>query len=662
MTVEFLSGVVSAPNGSDASVTVPASGVPVGAFALAAWSSGMTAAVVAVPPTGWAALTSRVATQSQASQIFYKVLTADDMGDTFVFDSDATGKNTVICAFYTGVDPESPIAGFADLLGYTNVTSTTRLSPAYSAVEKAIEIAISKGTAPGLWTPPAGFTARVSDPGASSGALTLMIADSTTDLDGGNTWSLAAGWPQAAVGAVWLNEGETPPPEPGTPRFIWTGGQTHSTGEVVTPLVGATSVRMAYSTSPDMSSPSYVGAQVPDEFGIVRHTLTGLSPDTLYWVQPADTPTGGEETLVGEPARLHTLQTPGVPVAAREIGIGGCVQTLTSIGTLALVAAVSAQHHYGFLNGDTFYNGSDGDLAAWVNKYLTQISNVPNYAEFVASGMASFALRSDHDTTNVDNGDTPAWVATEVAAWKLVVPQPGVAATDCLDYIKDDGRFSFFVTDNRSVYRSPGLDPDGPSKTMLGADQLSRLIDWIDTTEADFNVIVTDPAWMGPSSAMAAKPDAWWSYAYERQIIIDAINARVGVHFEVWHGDSHLIGYATPEDNEYGGFPVLCAAPYSQDGGGQQTGQFTEFFNNGSADAQEYGRISFTDDGTTITRTYRGYDAISDSVKMTFVTTVDTEPPAGPAVAVWDGASEVPATVTVWTGSAEVSATVEIAS
>jgi PhoD-like phosphatase. len=399
-----------------------------------------------------------------------------------------------------------------------------------------------------------------------------------------------------------------------------------------------------------MSSPTYVAAQTPDTYGIVRYNVTGLTPNTRHYFRIADTPAGGTEALVGQIGTVRTLGAAGSVVLSRRVAIGGCLLTNTT-ETQALQAVNSWAPDWGHYNGDFFYNGNnETNEATWVGKYNSQIDNVGTHLKtLIASGIASYELVSDHDSTNADNADSNSpWAPYELAGWNKVVPHlAGSGDATSRDQQWDDGRVSYFMTDIRTVNRSPGLNTDDASKTMLGAAQKARLLNWLATNTAPFKVLITDSPWMGANDTVA-KPDAWWSYDNERQQIISAVHAQSS-HFEVWHGDSHVLGYATPAKNTWGGFPVLCAAPYYNDGGGRNLSTFSEYFNNGGTWASQYGRVTITDDGSKITRTFEGYDAFSSSVKLTYVTEVQA---ARAAYQIWDNGQLIPVEVLgVWNGT-----------
>jgi hypothetical protein len=410
---------------------------------------------------------------------------------------------------------------------------------------------------------------------------------------------------------------------------LWVGGQTATTLVAVSKSTPATSCRLGYSTSPTMASPSFVAAQTPDGAGRMRHVVTGLSANTVYYVRLYDTPSGGTEMPIGLIGTTRTLQTAGTAVATRKVVLGGCYDTLATDDS-ALLDAMSWGADWGHFNGDMFYTGSTSTVdTVQAAQWDTQIAGAASLEKLVRTGLASFYNTSDHEA-GPDNGDSNnAYTQSNINGYKKVVPYGTLldpsGTTGSRDQQWDDGRVSYFMIDCRSVNRSPGGNTDNSSKTMLGSAQKARLKAWLTGNTAPFKVIISDVAWMGPND-IVAKPDAWWSYDTERQELISYITANTATigHLELWHGDSHLIGYATPAKNTWGGFPILCVAPYNQTGGGRDTSTFSYYFNNGSTAARQYVRVTFTDDGSTITRTAAGWDAVSATQKFSDVVTVNT--------------------------------------
>lgn len=592
-------------------------------------------------PSGWTQLGIQTAT-SLTTVVYARICDADDAGSNVLLDWGTLGRVNWMLAAYRGVSE----GGVADVVisfafALSAAASVTHTTPSIVAVTDdvlSVDLVVTKtATAETNFTPPAGVTRDAQLLVSATSVPHMAIGHENTPINtgesgGGNAWTTVQS-SQWIAATILLRAGEEVVPEPGTVDYIRPGGQRHDRVTVTALTSAMTSVRVAASVNPDMSGTlNYSSPVEPDSFDYVKATVLGLDPNTRYYFQLEDTPEGGEAELVGPIGNTMTLGTPGVRTSFDWVH-GGCVKTLTDIGTLALQAAQAVTPAFGVLNGDPFYNGDTASTETqWVAKFNNQFTGVANYDSFLASGLGAFACRSDHDTTNVDNGDSNnSWLAVEQAAWKRVTPYDAIGASDCFDQIWDSGRFSFFMLDIRQAYRSPGAMTDGSTKTMLGEDQWTRLEEWFATNPAKFKIVISDVQLLGPTSAGATKIDAWFAYGTDRTRFVNLVDEYTGPGtdtpgFAFVHGDAHGLGYCTPEENPLGNFPVYVAAPYSQDGGGVQSSAFTEYFNNGSADAQQFGIFRCNDDvDGEMSLDFEGWNAITDSAVMNYTHTVSLE-------------------------------------
>jgi phosphodiesterase/alkaline phosphatase D-like protein len=408
---------------------------------------------------------------------------------------------------------------------------------------------------------------------------------------------------------------------------LWSVNLSPTSAQVTARTTGGDTFRLAVSTSSAMTSPTFHDSTTPDAQGRVRLTATGLTPNTEYFYQLANTPSGGTEGLIGRVGEFQTFPEEGTP-ATFSVAVTACWTTNAADST------------------------ATDDLAAWKPNGRRPLFNVDlgdksyfsptsTSAEVHATGIESQILgaagmralmqvlpeayvRSDHDSVNVDNADSNTAVnQASIDAYKLYAPHHPLAdqtlPTDSLNQSWVVGRVRFIMTDIRNMNRSPGLNTDNSSKTMLGAAQLAWLLDELEQPEP-LKVLLTDVGWMGPAS-LANAEDKWWAYANERQIIIDHI-AAVGARVELMHGDSHLIGVTSRESNAYGNFPVSCFAPMHNVGGGRNPNEFDVFFSNNVGNCRQYGRVTFTDNITDITVRKEGWDAVGQSNQGVLETTV----------------------------------------
>lgn len=419
------------------------------------------------------------------------------------------------------------------------------------------------------------------------------------------------------------------------------GAPTASGFTVVSKPVGGTSVRLKVATDAGLTqNVQFVAAQVPDSYGYVRHTAAGLTAATQYYCQLADTPQGGSETLFGPVARVRTLPPAGSPQSFR-VSFASCIDSQT--GLVSPNAAIDDWVAWNadlkiFLGDFDYLNPSATDVPTQVGNYENQIINY-GITSLLTTGWGYYC-RSDHDSTNTDNGDSNnAWTAANIQAALEVFPWGTLGDTRNptvgLYQSWVVGRVRFIMPDIRNTDRSAGAATDGPSKTMLGAAQLAWFRQQLLQPEP-LKVVVADSAWMGPF--LAGQPDKWWSYDYERQQVEAHVFANGGLIGGLvwWHGDDHCVACCPAASNTWGAFPVYCAAPMRNVGGSvpNVAATFPQSYNAGGGDCRQYGRVTITDDGTTITVAFSGWDALNGLQRVSQTDTFRAEAPAQSAAAV----------------------------
>lgn len=122
-------------------------------------------------------------------------------------------------------------------------------------------------------------------------------------------------------------------------------------------------------------------------------------------------------------------------------------------------------------------------------------------------------------------------------------------------------------------YRSRNADPDGPAKTMLGAQQLQWLLDGLRTSTATWKVVVTTVPLSIPKGGGTPVPgnDGWaggpdgTGFERERQVIVDAILTNKVKNVVFLAGDVHLVQANSYDVNQDGvvDFHEFVAGPLS---------------------------------------------------------------------------------------------------
>jgi hypothetical protein len=161
------------------------------------------------------------------------------------------------------------------------------------------------------------------------------------------------------------------------------------------------------------------------------------------------------------------------------------------------------------------------------------------------------------------------------------------------------------LTDGRSA-KDPQSMPDGPAKTLLGAEQRA----WLEaelvasaSTHALVGLVTAGP-WIAEAEPGA---DHWGGYAVERRWLADVIADHDIRNMVIVAGDAHMVAADDGSHSDYAtgggaGMPVLHAAaldrPGSDKGGPYSEGAFPG--------AGQFGVLDVQVDGTTTTATFTG--------------------------------------------------------
>lgn len=380
-----------------------------------------------------------------------------------------------------------------------------------------------------------------------------------------------------------------------------------ATGQVATVRAAdATSVFLRASTS--RSGETLTGTVIPGSAvtpvasGWCRAALTGLLPDTDYYLQARMTNvTGTTDSPVFGPFRTAPeAMTP----KSFSVLFGGDLQDDQS-NPLAFtnMAAAHPDAIAMFSNGDT-HNGD--------NVTSSQASHRADWENILAtnSGFRS-ALRNkpflqaygDHDPGGGNNGIPGAWTAPNIAAYQEVIAYP--ASSPALPTTTN-----WSVTHGRVRIISPDYVHERTSTYKLGAAQMAWLAAELAQPEP-LKVLLVGSVWYDAEVPEGwPSGDGWSDYATQRAAIQALIAGAVGTVLGV-HGDQHAIAAMSGAGNPFGGFPVVGGSPWS--GWSSHKGDVVPDSGRwptveGAAIVHQYGKLTFDDNGDYIVCTFQGYD------------------------------------------------------
>jgi phosphodiesterase/alkaline phosphatase D-like protein len=375
--------------------------------------------------------------------------------------------------------------------------------------------------------------------------------------------------------------------------WIWAGGTTDSS-VVIKAALGrdVPDAQLLVSPREDLADPRHVApmpAAGADATDLLGFTVDGLSPDTDYWYAIMADGTVDE-------ARKGHIRTFPSGAASFTFAFGSCANT----GSNGVVFdTIRDANPLFFLSlGDFYYENIGVNNTAVYRDAFDQ--NLTSPGQSALYRQTSFAyVWDDHDYgPNDSDGTAPGREAAQENYREVVphYPLPGGEDGGPIYQAFTVGRVRFILTDNYS-HRSPNAEPDGPGKTMLGADQKAWLKQELLAANGTYPVIVwanTQP-WIVAAESNA---DGWGAFDTERREIATFIADNDIKGLTMLSGDAHMLAIDDGSNNTFapeGGasFPVFHAAALDRRGS-LKGGPYSEGAYPGPG---QFGLMTVNDDG-----------------------------------------------------------------
>lgn len=103
-------------------------------------------------------------------------------------------------------------------------------------------------------------------------------------------------------------------------------------------------------------------------------------------------------------------------------------------------------------------------------------------------------------------------------------------------FLLDQGNVAFMMLDTRS-HRSRNAAPDGPDKTLLGADQFQWALAWARNTQSARVRFILSPV---PFSASVRRGDGWALFGREREALLEVLATHANTTTIFLSGDVHF--------------------------------------------------------------------------------------------------------------------------
>jgi alkaline phosphatase D len=202
----------------------------------------------------------------------------------------------------------------------------------------------------------------------------------------------------------------------------------------------------------------------------------------------------------------------------------------------------------------------------------------------------------DHDFGKNDADKTFVGKQNALKAFREYFPTPPLPSQDGIWHRFRYAEAQFFMLDLRSQ-RDPNYTPDGPNKSILGADQKAWLKDSLLKSTARWKFLMSTV----PFNPAAKPSDGWMAFQTERAEIVNFIQQnRIGGVIVI-SGDLHSGGAI--DDGTNSGFPELSVPHANMEPPQCWTAQKPGIWSEGilcGIDNPGYGSITVTPDSVTL--------------------------------------------------------------
>ncbi|MGE0536545.1 MAG: alkaline phosphatase [Pirellulales bacterium] len=303
-------------------------------------------------------------------------------------------------------------------------------------------------------------------------------------------------------------------------------------------------VRVRYGLADDLSDAvqtDWVDVGEAHDY-IHQFKLTGLQPDsTYYYASEAAAP--GESQL-GSTFRGKFFTPPG-PTTPSNFRF--CVMTCQGYqdrdhpdGHPIYPSMLALEPKFVTMTGDLVYYDSNGPRAvtpALARLHWERMFSLPRIVATLRSA-SSYWLKDDHDT--LSNDSWPGMNAGELtfAEGQEIFRQQTPIGESSYHTIRWGRDLQVWFTDGRD-FRSPNTMPDGPDKTIWGAEQKAWFKRTVAESDATWKLLISPTPLVGPDRPKKNDNHANAGFAHEGDEIRGWIQQHVPDNFFVVCGDRH---------------------------------------------------------------------------------------------------------------------------
>lgn len=275
--------------------------------------------------------------------------------------------------------------------------------------------------------------------------------------------------------------------------------------------------------------------------GIHQFQLRGLKPDSAYHYM-SQTAATGTEVLTEFRGKFFTAPSATTPSVFRF-----CVMTCQGYqdrdhpdGHPIYPSMLALEPKFVTMTGDLVYYDSNEPRAvspALARLHWERMFSLPRLIAMMRNA-SSYWLKDDHDTLSDDSW--PGMKAGELtfAEGQKIFRQQAPIGEQIYRTFRWGRDLQIWFTDGRD-FRSPNKLPDGPEKTIWGAEQKAWFKRTVQESNATWKVLVSPTPLVGPDRANKNDNHSNAGFAHEGNELREWLKAHVPDNFFVVCGDRH---------------------------------------------------------------------------------------------------------------------------
>ena len=302
-------------------------------------------------------------------------------------------------------------------------------------------------------------------------------------------------------------------------------------------------VQLRYGTREDLSDAKVTEvavASAQNDF-ICSFKLSGLKPGTVYYYASEIPGAAKQSAFRGKFETAPTADAPG--------NLRFCVMTCQGYpdrghpdGHDIYPAMAALKPQFACLTGDLVYYDNDEPVAVTerlARYHWERMFSLPRLAEF-NSNHSTYWLKDDHDTLSNDSGPGATMGEFTFAQGQRIFRQQAPMNHDGPSYrtVRWGRDLQVWFTDGRD-FRSKNREPDGPEKSIWGAEQKAWFKRTVKESDAMWKVLVSPTPLVGPDRKNKRDNHSNEGFTHEGNELRAWLKANVPDNFFVICGDRH---------------------------------------------------------------------------------------------------------------------------